>query len=66
MPTKGRTFLHSDGIGLLPTRASDGSPLEEAIDRHDAAPQSIGVADRRQAGDALSLSVDRRPPRVVE
>jgi hypothetical protein len=57
--TEGRAILHGDGVRLLAARASDCPPLEEAINRHDAASLGIGVAERGQAAHAFSFGVDR-------
>src|SRR5918993_128578 len=48
--TEGAAVLHCNGVGLLRLRAQDRPPLEEAIDRHDAAPPRIGVAEHRELG----------------
>jgi hypothetical protein len=50
--------LHRDGIGLLGL-SFDCFPLEEAVDRHDAAAPMIGVAEGRQLVHGLALGVDR-------
>src|SRR5262249_9336793 len=60
-----RTILHRDGIGLLATSASDGTPLKEAIDRHDATPHSISLPEHRKPHNALSLGVDGSPAGVL-
>src|SRR5580704_10356348 len=38
------------------------APLEEAVDRHDAAPLGIGITEHRKPCDALSLCVDGPAP----
>src|SRR5262249_5171737 len=40
---------------------SDGTPLKEAIDRHDATPHSISLPEHRKPHDTLSLGVDGSP-----
>jgi hypothetical protein len=43
---------------LLGPHALDGAPLEETVDRHDAAPLSIGFPEHGQLGDVLRLGID--------
>jgi hypothetical protein len=48
-PSRGRAVLHGDGIRLLGPRALDGPPLEEAVDRHDAAPACKSLPERGES-----------------
>ena len=53
------SFTRNNGrIGLLDPRALNCAPLEEAIDRHDAASLSISVPEHGEPRDALGLGVD--------
>src|SRR6187455_1505893 len=53
--TERRPVLHGDGVWLLYLRAFDSHPLEEAIDRHDAAALTIRLTEHRQSIDRLRL-----------
>src|SRR4029077_6307958 len=57
--TERATVLHGDGIGLFGLLSLDRLPFEEAIDRHDAPPPAIGVAEGGQTVDGLAFGVDR-------
>src|SRR6185295_12307001 len=50
---------HANGKGLLDRGAPNRFPFEEAVDRQQTPPASVGVAKRRQRGDGLRLGVDR-------
>jgi hypothetical protein len=56
---KGWAVFHRNRVRLLRLRAFDSLPLEEIINRQDAAPQLVGVAEHRQCCDGLCLGVDR-------
>src|SRR4051812_24800957 len=58
--TEAGAVLHADRIRLLGSRALDGLPLEEEVNRHQAAPPSIGVPDHRKRMDRLGFGVDGR------
>ena len=60
-----RPVLHRDGVWLLHLRAFDRHPLEEAIDRHDAAAITICLTEHRQPIDCLGVGVDRRRLRLL-
>src|SRR5215203_1078246 len=60
-----RAVLHRDGVGLLHLPAFDRHPLEEAIDRHDAAALAICLTEHGQPIDCLRLGVDRRRLRLL-
>jgi hypothetical protein len=60
-----RAVLHRDGVWLLHLRAFDRHPLEEAIDRHDAAAITICLTEHRQPIDCLGVGVDRRRLRLL-
>src|SRR6516162_6990491 len=45
-------------MALLGPRALNSPPLEEAVDRHDAAPLSISFAKCGELGNALGLGID--------
>ena len=60
-----RAVLHRDGVWLLHLRAFDRHPLEEAIDRHDAAAITICLREHRQPIDCLGVGVDRRRLRLL-
>ena len=51
--TERQPVLHRDGVWLLYLRAFDRHPLEEAIDRHDAAALAICLTKHRQPIDRL-------------
>src|SRR5215203_1287180 len=63
--TERRPVLHGYGVGLLNLRAFDRHPLEEAVDRHDAAALAICLTEHRQPIDRLRFGVDRRRLRLV-
>ena len=50
--------LHGDGVGLLRPLARDLGPLEEIVDRQQAAPLGVGRAEHRRRGHALGGGVD--------
>ena len=56
-------ILHGDSVGLFGSCSLDGAPLEETIDRHDAAPQSVSLPEfgSREMLSALAL-MGLRPP----
>jgi hypothetical protein len=49
---------HSDGVRFLGF-ALDGLPLEEAVNRHNAAASPIGISEHRQLADRFAFRVDR-------
>jgi len=61
-----RAVLHGDREWLLCLLPLDCLPLEEAINREDAAPSRVGIPEQRQPRDGLSLGIDRLPtaPRI--
>src|SRR5829696_7303357 len=63
--TERRSVLHRNSVGLLYLHALDRHPLEEAINRHDAAALTICLTEHRQPVDRLRLGVDRRWLRLV-
>ena len=65
---EGRAVLHGNSVRLLGPRALNGPPLEEAVDRHEAAPLSISFAKCGELGNALGLGIDgpTPSPRVCE
>src|SRR5579862_8753359 len=50
--------FHGDGIGLLGFLPFDRLPLEEAVNRDDAAPSAIAMPEGRQTVHGLALGVD--------
>jgi hypothetical protein len=54
--TERRPILQGDGVGLLYLRAFDRHPLEEAVDRHDAAALAICLTEHRQPVDRLRVN----------
>src|SRR6185312_13321113 len=59
-----RAVLLGDGKGLLRLLTFDGLPLEEPVDRHDAAPAPVGVTERPKRAHRLALGVDRLAPAI--
>ena len=59
---EGTAVLHGDGIGLLGFLPLDRLPLEEAIDRNDAAAPAIGIPEGGQIAHGLAFSIDRPSP----
>src|SRR4051794_11602250 len=57
---EGRAVLHRNGVGLLHLRALDCHPLEEAVDRHDAAALAVcRLSLSNQRGPSTSTSSSR-------
>src|SRR5204862_5990983 len=51
-------IFHGDCVRLLCFLALDRLPLEEAVDRHDAAAPAVGIAKARQVPHGLAFGVD--------
>jgi hypothetical protein len=54
-----RSCISANGIRLLSFLAFDGFPLEEAIDREDAAPSPICLSECWQSANGLAFGVNR-------
>ncbi len=51
--------LHGDRVRLFGLLPFDCLPLEETVDRHDAASLAVRLAECRQGGNRLAFRVDR-------